>query len=75
MTRQIALLYDVRLKRPACVLLQALAGGATYAMGDLGFEAQDWLTSPTPDMRLIAGSEDQWKAAARITAKGRPYSD
>jgi hypothetical protein len=45
-----ALLYDCKLHRPGCVLLQALYGGDRRVV--LKFDARHWLVDLTPDMRL-----------------------
>ncbi len=54
------LLYDVKLKRPGCVLLQAVAGGDRALLDSL-FSSEDWLITPTDDMMLMRGTLDQWK--------------
>lgn len=58
----IVILFDDRLMRPGCVILQAVFGGDRRA-GTL-FDARSWLVAPTDDMKLIRGSLDQWKALA-----------
>lgn len=66
---RICLVYDCVLKRPACVLLQAVMGGGDAGvMHDLGFDSDSWLLAPTPDMRRIAGTREEWLRAAAITA-------
>lgn len=71
MSERITLLYDTRLKRPACVLLQAIAGGDSEALLEL-FDSGDWLVSPTPDMRRVTGTRAEWERAAEgeAAAKG-----
>ena len=57
MTRKMVM--DVKQRRPACVLLQAVWGG------DRGlcqrFDSRSWLTFPTDDMQMIEGSDEQWQ--------------
>jgi hypothetical protein len=62
------LVYDFDLKAPACVLLQAVfrCGASPRALNL--FEPRHWLVNPTPGMRKIPGTLEQWKQAAAITA-------
>ena len=62
------MVYDINLKAPACVLIQALFGCGAYPAALENFETKHWLTSPTPGMRKISGTPEQWKKAAAITA-------
>lgn len=51
------LLYDMKLMRPACVLLQAVAGGSVG-----GFDLEllgEWLVAPTPDMKMYEITDEQ----------------
>lgn len=57
------LVIDVKLMRPACVLLQACLGGDSSVLSR-HFDAEDWLTSPTKDMRMVRGTDEQWAAFA-----------
>lgn len=64
--KDITLLYDTVLRRPGCVLLQAVAGGDGEAFREFFGGADNWLVSPTPDMKMITGTREQWrKEAAR----------
>jgi hypothetical protein len=62
------LVYDLELKAPACVLLQAAFGCDAYATALRHFNVRHWLTSPTPGMRKVRGTDDEWKRVAQITA-------
>jgi len=62
------LVYDIDLKAPACVLLQAAYGCGPNPAALRYFDPKYWLTAPTPGMRKIAGTPEQWKRAADITA-------
>jgi hypothetical protein len=42
--------YDLKLKRPGCVLLQAVMGGDARAASQ--FDPKKWLLAPTPDLKL-----------------------
>jgi len=66
----IRLLFDTKLMRPGCVLLQAVAGCDTYRLSDL-FDAETWLTHPTPDMKRLTGTPEQWRELAALVATGR----
>ena len=71
MPDSITLLYDTDLRRPACILLQACAGLDGYKLYDLGFDPRDWLTAPTPGMRRITGTLEQWERAVHAWLEGR----
>lgn len=61
----LVLLADVRLRRPGCVLLQAARGCAEASrFVSETFDSEDWLLAPTPDMRPVGGTREQWKALA-----------
>lgn len=62
----IVLLFDIKLRRPACVLLQAMAGCGHNNFLQMNFDSRDWLTAPTPDMRKVRGTREQWQ---RLAAK------
>lgn len=70
MSEKIVLLYDTKLNRPGCVILQAMAGCArNNEFLQLYFD--DWLTSPTPDMKLMRGTREQWIALATRSRSSR----
>lgn len=58
---EITLLFDVKQKRPGCALLQALAGCNSHDLWNVGFDTDDWLLAPTPDMCRIRGTKEEWK--------------
>ena len=59
MSDQITLLFDVKQRRLACVLLQSIAG-CDYQHAHL-FNSRDWLTEPTPDMQRVTGTKAEWQ--------------
>lgn len=63
------LVYDTDLKAPACVLLQAVYGCGSYPAALRNFDSRHWLITPTKGMRKIAGTPEEWRLAAAITAK------
>lgn len=63
------LVYDIDLKAPACVLLQAVMGCGVSPAALMHFNSRNWLTIHTPGMRKIAGTQAEWKMAAEITSK------
>lgn len=68
MSDQIRMLYDPELRRPGCVLLQAVAGGDRRAL-DIYFSSENWLIAPTPDMKMFSGTHEQWKQIATLTPR------
>lgn len=63
----IDLVFDIKLRRPACVLLQAVYGcGHNNGFLQMNFDSREWLVAPTPDMRKVRGTREQWK---RLAAK------
>ena len=67
-SRPIRFVMDRASRRPACVLLQA-AYGASPQLGRF-FDARHWLTAPTPDMRMVEGTADEWRQYAARLDKG-----
>lgn len=53
------IVYDIKLRRPACILLQA-AFRATVTTQDISGMG-DWLTYPTPDMSKYEVTEKDIK--------------
>lgn len=64
---RIRLLFDADEMRPACVLLQAVAGCATYEAHR--FDAASWLTHPTPGMKVLVGTVEEWDELAEEVNK------
>lgn len=46
------IVYDTRLRRPACALLQAAMGGDAGIASQ--FSSETWLIAPTPGMKLLS---------------------
>ena len=64
------LIFDTNLMRPACVLLQAIGGGESALLHRF-FTSEDWLVSPTPDMKGLVGTLIEWERVAQITVEKR----
>jgi len=62
---KVNLIYDVELRRPACILIQA-AYGCDYMRLYRYFPSDTWLDSLTTGMRKISGTDREWKAAAAM---------
>jgi hypothetical protein len=58
-----SIVVDVKQRRPACVILQAVFGGNRSIVSQI-FPAESWLTAPTNDMRMVTGTIDEWRAFA-----------
>lgn len=52
-------LYDTKLMKPGCVLLQALGGLSTDVFYEFFGDVNCWLTHPTPDMKCYVVTKDQ----------------
>lgn len=63
MSETVVLLYDTDQRRPACALLQAVAGGDHHFLSAT-FPAKTWLVSPTPGMKRLAATREQWRGLA-----------
>lgn len=64
---KLVIAYDMKLKRPGCVLLQAVMGG-TKGVAD-SFPAELWLTALTPDLKLYTLTRGQLKDAVDVTVR------
>lgn len=51
------LVYDLKLRRPACALLQAALGGSPGMANS--FPSEHWLIAPTPDMKAYQISDEE----------------
>jgi hypothetical protein len=61
---EIVLVFDTKLMKPGCVLLQAAYGcGQANTFVQMTFE--NWLLAPTPDMKRIKAKRSQWEAIAK----------
>jgi hypothetical protein len=65
--------YDCSLKRPACILIQAVMGGtvSSQELHDL-FPVGSWLLHPTADMKVYQVTEDQLVKLGQITHNAHP---
>lgn len=55
-----ALVYDVKLRRPGCVLLQAAMNGTVPSgLFQELFPSESWLLAPTDDMQTYNTTEEQ----------------
>lgn len=63
----LVLVYDTDLRAPACVLLQAVFGCGSSPRALRHFDSLHWLTAPTPGMRKLEGTEEEWKQIAELT--------
>lgn len=63
---RIKLLLDTKKMRPACVILQAMAGCAE-ARGLVSglFDGNKWVLAPTPDMKIVSGTRAEWEQFAQ----------
>jgi len=56
--------FDAKLMRPGCVLLQAAMGGDQYVVSEF-FPPETWLVFPTPDLATYPmPTREQLKALA-----------
>ena len=62
--------YDPVLRRPGCVLLQAVFR-VPHEVANR-FPPSTWLTHPTPDMRVYSLSGDQLERLVEITKAAAP---
>jgi hypothetical protein len=51
------LVYDLKLKRPGCALLQAALGGSGGMANQ--FPTEHWLLAPTPDLKPYKISDEE----------------
>lgn len=66
---KVALIFDVEQRRPACVLIQAVAGCPGDLVSQL-FNDESWLVAPTPGMRRIEGTREEWgRLAVAVNAE------
>lgn len=66
----IPILYDLKLMRPGCVLLQVVAGADRDAFMKYFGGSDRWLVSPTPGMKVYRATAKQWEALSRRNPKG-----
>lgn len=63
----ITLLYDSEVRRPACVLLQVAAKCDHRRLRRL-FPPETWLLAPTPGMKRVCGTLEEWQ---QLASRGR----
>jgi hypothetical protein len=65
MTDTRKLVVDVKQRRPACAIVQAVFGvsGANDIL--CMFDPGTWLLAPTDDMHLVEGTMEQWRGFAK----------
>jgi hypothetical protein len=63
------MMFDIETKRPACVILQAAFKCGAHPHAIRHFPASSWLTFPTPGMRRIRATDEEWKAIAEKFCK------
>lgn len=65
------IVFDCKLRKPGCVLLQVAMGGDVppRMFNDL-FPAETWLVAPTPDMRVYCTTESELRAIASVPRRG-----
>jgi hypothetical protein len=61
------LVYDMKLRRPGCALLQAALGGSAGAANR--FPTEHWLLAPTPDLKPYQISDEQLAEVIRYHRK------
>jgi hypothetical protein len=61
------LVYELDLRAPACVLLQAATGCGAQPRALRHFQTRYWLVALTPGMCKIAATDEQWSRVAELT--------
>lgn len=62
--------FDVRLRRPGCVLVQAVMGGSVPGpLFQRLFQHETWLVSPTDGMKTYPVTDDQLGQLSRMAAE------
>ena len=64
------LVYDLKLMRPGCALLQAALGGDGGIANK--FPSEHWLLAPTPDLKLYNISDQELEDCIRFHST-RPF--
>lgn len=63
-----AIAYDVKLRQPGCVLLQAVLGGTVPSeLFHQLFDNSTWLFGPTDDLKLYRATEADLRVIAAKT--------
>jgi hypothetical protein len=73
--RKTRIMFDAKLKRPGCVLLQAAIGGEFGARFHRLFPTESWLTKPTPDMRVYLATDEELEKLGEIVRRAMSGTD
>ena len=68
--KELVMVYDTDLRRPACVLIQAAYGCDPRLLSDLGFDARSWLLAPTPGMKKLSATRERWLRVVAMSDGG-----
>jgi hypothetical protein len=63
------LIYDLKLRRPGCVLLQVFGGTVPRDLFFELFDGTDWLLAPTPDLKAYRMTRSDLEQASRISKR------
>lgn len=66
--------YDLKLKRPGCVLLQTVYGG-TVSNFNKRFKVEDWLVFPTPDLKVYEITDEQLEQFTELHSRGKVINE
>lgn len=70
MSFPITIAYDMTLKKPGCAIIQGVFGGTINNFQLQKFDVENWLLSPTDDIKLYTlYSEEELNKAIEITKK------
>lgn len=64
--------FDIKLMRPGCVLVQAAMGADPQTCHP--FDTEDWLLTPTPDMKVYPVTDEQLDKLVTMTEQNRNNS-
>lgn len=67
MSNLIAMAYDTDLLAPGCALVQAAFGCSTHTQEFQNFNPTHWLLAPTPGMKKLEATPEQWAFVLRKT--------
>jgi hypothetical protein len=63
--------FDCKLRKPGCVIVQAMFGADNSLAGQL-FNVESWLLAPTPDMHVYNLPLSHWKRVAEVVNEENP---
>lgn len=71
-----SIVYDMKLKKPGCALLQAAYGASIGSFELQKFDADNWLLAPTPDTKLYSlGTKEELEMAIKVTLETNTKKD